>query len=244
VRIIPRRLSNGTPTVSEEARALFDERGIVVQNALTSTTTTPVLAENPEWVYLSELFVATSTSPTSEGGFLFASATQQNINEATTTATTTLRFDTVELFEQDESVFARFIGPLDRVPYYFCVRQDTASSTEASYGTHVKEALYAADGTLKETAFEQNGRYCRSEIKIDNLRQEVSAFSFLPDSRDHVLMHLSDGLYVVEIDDRAWQNTQRIFASTDFQMIVDGRQIFILEDGVFFELATTVVTQN
>ncbi len=243
IRIIPRRLSNGAPTVSKDAKALFMEREVVVQNAITSTTTASVLTENPEWVYLNKLFTATSTNPTAESGFLFASATEQATNTATT-ATTTLRFDTTELFEKDNAVFARFFGPADRVPHYFCVRPENASSTEAYYGTHVREAIFSESGTLKKDIFEQNGRYCRREIKIDNLRQEVIAFSFMPDSRDHVLMHLSDGLYVVEIDDRAWQNTQRIYTGTDFKMMVDGRQIFIMEDKVFFELATTVVVQN
>jgi hypothetical protein len=242
IRIIPRRLNDGVATVSADAKAQFAARDVTVQNATTSATTSAVITTNPEWEYLTELFAATTTPQAAESGFLFASAIPES--EATTTATTTVRFDAMQLFERADDVYAEWVGEESKIPYYFCVRQGTASTTAELYGQHVAEAVFSAEAELAPGVIMTGDRYCRTEIRIDDLRQEVLAFNFLPDSRDHVLMQLSDGLYVVEIDDRAWQNAQRIYAGTDFRMMVDGRQVFILEDGVFFELATAVVVST
>ena len=57
-------------------------------------------------------------------------------------------------------------------------------------------------------------------------------------------MQLEDGLYVTEIDDRAWQNTQMIYPGDKFETIVTDTNIYIKEDGRYFELLTKIPVAN
>jgi hypothetical protein len=85
-----------------------------------------------------------------------------------------------------------------------------------------------------------NNRLCRPEIRIDRKWQDVYFFDFLPNSADLVLLQLQDGLYVTEIDDRAWQNTQKIYAGNDFRVITENNSIFIEVNNSYFELITEI----
>jgi hypothetical protein len=60
----------------------------------------------------------------------------------------------------------------------------------------------------------------------------------MPDSRDHVLMHLSDGIYVVEIDDRAWQNTQLLYPGQNLTLLIDSGRILVQDGDTMFEVFT------
>jgi len=51
-------------------------------------------------------------------------------------------------------------------------------------------------------------------------------------------MHLSDGIYVVEIDDRAWQNTQLLYPGTKLDLIIDGERIMVKDNNAYFEVYT------
>ena len=65
-------------------------------------------------------------------------------------------------------------------------------------------------------------------------------FSFFPDSSDLVLLQLEDGLYVTEIDDRAWQNTQLLYPGENFSVVVENDSIYILENDRYFEIITEI----
>jgi hypothetical protein len=54
-------------------------------------------------------------------------------------------------------------------------------------------------------------------------------------------MHLDEGIYVVEIDDRAWQNTQVLYPGQDLMMIVDGNSIFIKDGDIIVEALTELI---
>ena len=85
-------------------------------------------------------------------------------------------------------------------------------------------------------------RLCRSQIKLDRKWQNVYYYDFFPLSTDLVIMQLDDGLYVTEIDDRAWQNTQLVYPGDDFEVVVENNSIFISEGEYYFELITQIET--
>jgi hypothetical protein len=139
-------------------------------------------------------------------------------------------------------VYATWVGSNHNIPYYFCVNP-AASSSPAFYGEHVTAQLYAAASTTvfdvpPSAVFESQNRLCRTEIRIDRKWQDVAWFTFVPGSRDLVLMHLSDGIYVVEVDDRAWQNTQLLYPGKDLVLIVDGGRILVKDGDAYFEVFT------
>jgi hypothetical protein len=57
---------------------------------------------------------------------------------------------------------------------------------------------------------------------------------------DLVLLQLEDGLYVTEVDDRAWQNTQLLYPGRDFQVAISGGRIYLREAEHIFEVLPTV----
>ena len=85
---------------------------------------------------------------------------------------------------------------------------------------------------------------CRSEIRIDRKWQQIKYYEFFPRSSDLVVLQLEDGLYVTEIDDRAWQNTQMVYPGDNFETVVTDTNIYIKEDGRYFELLTTIDEAN
>lgn len=222
----------------------FQAASTTIPLLATSTTATSSFLLNPEFEFIESLFATTSTTTGLVGrviegvveAFRFSS-------EATTTtalATSSIVFEDLKLFEKDGEVYAGYTGALEDIPYYFCIPFGQNASTSALYGDHIvallSEAVEVAERSVNELSNEE--RLCRSEIRIDRKWQAVSQFAFYPGSSDLVIMVLEDGVHIVEIDDRAWQNTQMLYAGTDLEVAVDGGQIFI-KDGPYYLEALT-----
>lgn len=221
---------------------------------LASTTiATSTLIAHEEYTYVRSLF-GTTTATTTE---TLVSRVVQGVNEAltfpggaatssatTTAATTTITSRNVKLYEANGEVFAAWIGGQNDIPYYYCVDHKAASTTALQYGTHVYDSLAATIATMPALeSSEVAQRICRPEIRIDRLRQTVQGFDFLPGSTDLILMHLDDGLYVVEVDDRAWQNAQLLYPGTDIKFKVDGNRIFVADGRFFVEVYTELLSE-
>lgn len=214
----------------------------------TSTFAAADYAENPEYEFVASLFSSSTATTTSVfrqfmrdmDRFRFISP-----DELATTSTTTreiIERNDVELISRGLELYAVWQGEQDAIPFYFCVTSNSASTTSARYGQHVADAVFAVPTATTSPTFVIEDRICRSEIKLDRLRQDVYMFDFFPNSSDLVLLHLEDGLYVSEIDDRAWQNTQPLYLGEDLRVVVENDVIYIEEDGNFFEILTEIET--
>lgn len=226
----------------------------------TSTKATTTFSKNSEYDYVRGLFgtsTATSTNIINRvvdeaKGILKISQNSASSTvgtTSTTTATTTIEQSDMVLFERGDDVYVRYIGEDDTaIPYYFCIPTDiNIASTSERYQAQIiaAEAAYAAEFgiavasgtpvTVKDTEVR-----CRHEIKIDRQWQDVISFQFFPGSTDLVLMHRKDGVYVTEVDDRAWQNSQQLYPASAQAVKVDGGRIYVEDSGHLFEIMTEI----
>lgn len=201
----------------------------------TVASATADLVGNSEFEYVESLFREDAVVDAAPFGF-----TDPEADDGV--ATTTRIFRDVRLYEEGGEVYAAWIGSERTVPYYYCITYTSPAATTREYGEHVYESLLSAFGTSTDliTPSTVGLRLCRDTIRIDRDRQEVLDFDFFPGSMHHVLMLLADGLYVVEVDDRAWQNMQLLYPGADLDMRVDGGRIYLFDGERYFEVATDV----
>lgn len=209
-----------------------------------TSTTTLNLVSNEEFLFVDSLFSSTSSSSRSVferfmdgvGQFGFATSTPEAT--ATTVEDYPKRND-VELRAIGDEIFALWQGgSIDTIPHYFCVTDDSASSTAKRYGAHVAAAIAEYRVSTTTPLLIDTNRVCRPAIQLDRKRQNVYFYDFFPGNADLVLMQLEDGLYVSEIDDRAWQNTQLVYPGDSFQVAVENGVIYIQDGDIYVELVT------
>ena len=208
----------------------------VLVNFSTSTATS-THTKNQEYALLTEKFSQDEHQQNRNTGDLFRFSTSETESEAT--ATTTVVRNDIALLEKNSGIYAEYRGSLEDIPYYFCVPKDSFASTSARYGEHIAQAVADTRQSTTSIDYERGVRFeevCRTEIKLDTRGKKTISFAFVPNVSDLVLLHQADGVYVTEIDDRAWQNHQQLYPNGDIEMLVEGGQIFIKEGDYFAEL--------
>mgnify|MGYP001224645742 CR=1 FL=1 len=211
----------------------------------TSTTATSTFALNEEFIFVESLFSTTSSSTQSVfermleevERFRFATTT---VATATEVVEEKVESGDLQLVEHDLDIYAVWNGEDKNIPYYFCISSQAGSTTAERYGEHVAVAFEEQALSTTTTIIIDSDRFCRREIKLDRLRQDVFFYDFFPINSDLVLLQLEDGLYVTEIDDRAWQNTQLLYPGDSIRVVTENNSIFIKEDDRYFELITQI----
>ena len=235
------KAEEGTPVVfASSSPFMFASTSLPVFATTSSATTT--YTQNAEYAYVESLF-ASSTEiqlqlKVQQERFVF---TDRSVT-STALATTTKAYRQTKLFEEDNQVYMQWLGSDSAIPYYYCIRYfDSASSSIVSlYGEQVGSALPAQLATVPPTQTQTvEESTCRSTIRIDG-GETIVWFDYLPGSRDFVLIQLSDGLYVIEVDDRAWQNKQQIYPGNNLEVLVDGSKIFIKDAQQYLEVFTEI----
>ena len=219
------------------------------EQVLASTTiATTTLTANQEYDFVSSLFGTSTENETLVGrvvqgvneAFVF---TDTGTSTATATPTTTVTNRDMKLYELDGEVYAVWQGRDNDIPYYFCINHEAASSTVLRYGEHVYESVANVLASMPITETQNiSGRICRDQIRLDRKGMEVKYFNFFPDSTDLALLLLDDGLYVTEIDDRAWQNVQLLYPGEDIEVRVSGGRIYIKDGSYLLEVLTELAT--
>lgn len=232
----------GVTTVEE----LFSDSTSTTPFIATSSQATSSLERNTEYDFVASLFSTTTATTTSV--FERIVSTVDRFRFATTTvpqiATSTVFVDrgNMRILERDDELYATWLGSASSIPYYFCVASSTATTTAERYGDHVVTQIKAQLNSTTTPLIIDGNRACRTEIRLDRKWQDVYFYDFFPDTSDLVLLQLQDGLYVTEIDDRAWQNTQQLYSGNDFRTVVDNNTIYINDGGRYFELITEIET--
>jgi len=216
-----------------------------------TTTATTTFVRNSEYVYIKSLFASSTElkaelsspvkkNPKRQFSFDVATSSAKEVR-----ATTTKSWRNFKLFERGSGIYIAWEGSIEDIPYYYCIEYEDKLQTISQYGQHVYDALVAQTGSSTVALQDMsNQRVCRTEIHIDDLRQKVTWFDYFPNSTDHVLMHLQDGLYVVEVDDRSWQNTQPLYPGKNIEVLQDGGRIFVHDGEYFLEVFTSISSQS
>lgn len=205
---------------------------------VTTSTATSTYRTNNEYALLLELFLekASTTKARAVRVEQFGFSTSTLLTETDTSTSTVIR-NNVALFENEGNVYAQALGTGRQIPHYFCTSQ---VEIDIDLDEPLPEVLPVEDGELffEETLSElsNNTRECRDVIEIDRKNEEVLGFDFFPSNANLVLLHLTSGLYVVEIDDRSWQNMQPLYLGEDLEMFVYGSSIFVKEGKYIFEV--------
>ena len=207
------------------------------------------LKTSSEYEYAVKLFASSTASSTSVISRLEAEIQKFGFASSSSASTTKkarvyVEHNNMRLVPRGGELYATWIGSVQSTPYYFCT-QDSASTTIAlRYGAHFAKQIEAQRLSTTTPLHIENNRICRSEIRIDRKWQKIKYYNFFPHSSDLVVMRLEDGLYVTEIDDRSWQNTQMIYPGDKFETMVTDNNIYIKEDGRYFELLTAIPKTN
>lgn len=236
--------ANSTSTI------LFPDTTTTVPYLISTKKATTTYNKNQEYEYVVSLFSATSTKNSSsiidrigQEIQIFQFATTANgVESSTTVAYPYVENDSMRIVDKGDDIYALWAGDKKDTPHYFCVTGTASSSIATRYGEHVAAQIDKIQITTTDPLLIEGARFCRTEIRLDRKWQQVSYFEFLPNTSDLVVLKLEDGLYVTEIDDRAWQNTQRIYSGSDFEVVVTDNNIYISENGRYFEILTQLVT--
>tara|TARA_B100000508_G_C11465122_1_gene281322 strand:- start:2510 stop:3661 length:1152 start_codon:yes stop_codon:yes gene_type:complete len=213
---------------------------------LATTTSTSTFELNQEFVFVESLFSTTSTSSQSvfdrllDGMDRFRFATTTEIEMSATTTGVFIEEGNMRLVDRDEELYAQWVGTIDNIPYYFCISDRSSSTISLRYGKHVADEVERLTVSTTTPIVIDNNRVCRPEIKLNRLQQDVFYYNFFPGSTDLVLLHLEDGIYVTEIDDRAWQNVQQLYPGDGLVVVVENNSIFVQENGRYFEIITEI----
>ncbi len=205
------------------------------------------LKKNSEHVYAVGLFASSSATSTS-----ILTRLEEELDKlslASTTATTAVPLVYVEqgnmrLVERGPELYAMWVGSGASTPHYFCTPQLATSTVALRLGLHVAAQMEEQRLSTTTPLHVEGSRICRTTIRIDRKWQDIKYYEFFPRSSDLVVLQLQDGLYVTEIDDRSWQNTQMVYPGDNFRTIVTDNNIYIEEDGRYFELLTKIEAQN
>lgn len=211
----------------------------------TSTKNTKRFLANQEFVTVLQFF-ATSTASTSQtfrgqNERLFQATTSTSSLEV---ATTSKESQGVKIFESDGDVFASWVGPRDGMPYYYCAEPFPRYSTSTATSSLSAAARAALEEESEDDAPEFShpvqtvppDKACEPTIKLDRKWQEVKHFDFFPGSSDLVILALESGVYVIEVDNRSWQNVQPLLLGQGLDMRVENGQIYVYDGELIYQI--------
>jgi hypothetical protein len=221
-----------------------------LQAVVTNKVATSSYKMNSEFILLNELFEGKASTTVllkkqkeeiEKNRFTFA--TTSEVVVAGELATTTIMKDDLMLYEAEGDIFVRALGVGKHRPHYFCAEQQlsTTSATYEGLSANAVESLEDLQASNSEVI--EDGHSCRTDIRIDRKWQTVHDFAFYPDNTNLILMNLYDGIYVVEVDDRSWQNVQLLYPGTDLETLVHGGSIYIKDGDLIMETLTELISK-
>ena len=157
-------------------------------------------------------------------------------------ATSTKESRGVRLYEEAGEVWAAFVGGRESMPYYYCAEEfellgtSTAPLLAVVGDNPALVAKFNDDELLQPVQEIASDIDCDPVIKLDRLGQTVTSFDFFPGTSDFALLALEDGIYMIEIDDRAWQNAQPILLGGNLDVRVWNSQIYAYDGSLIYEI--------
>lgn len=224
-------------------------------NAFVATTSnaTSSLLQNTE--FLAHIGYFSTNSPTTSTSRTPARTRQTGPEQPedvllATVPTTTREVGGARLYELDGEVYARWIGPFEQMPYYYCAeefpRYSTSTSADAEpfspQSTRNRAALADIDRTLGDEPLMHpvqvvpKDSTCDPVIKMDRRGQNITGFDFFPGSSDVAILNLEEGIYAIEIDDRAWQNAQPLLLGENLRFHIVNGEIYVYDGTLIYQI--------
>ncbi len=223
--------TNILETASSSNQILFEPR------ASTST-----LMVNQEYIDLLKQFEIDEVGQ----GSVIARA-KSTLTGTTATATSTKEWRGVRLYESDGEVYASYVGNRESMPYYYCAEDfpayvaatstsstDTKKNLAVAYaGAEVLDEGAESDLPIQKIAEDE---VCDPTVRIDRKGEAVVHFDFFPNSTDLVILGTETGLYVVEIDDRSWQNRQPLLLGKNLTFRIVGSSVYAYDGKIIYQV--------
>jgi len=214
----------------------------------TTTKATSTFSVNPEYRTLITKFVSTTTAVLDKS---LIKKVQEELALATTTEngtpTTTREEGGVRLSVDAENVlYASWVGPFERMPYYYCAEAfprfstttedfENAALVAESMQTEIEEIpespvfVHPVQSVPLDTG-------CERRIRISGNWNTIRGFEFFPGSTDWVILESTDGIYVSEIDNRAWQNVQPLLQGENLEVYVENGSIYVYDGALIYQI--------
>jgi hypothetical protein len=146
-------------------------------------------------------------------------------------------------------VYSEWVGPFEEMPYYYCAQSFPRYSTTTGQVTEAipeavvddqEAAMAEADELMTDEIMHPvqqviEDTTCDRRIKIGG-GESITAFEFFPGSSDLVITELPSGIYVMEIDARAWQNKQPLLVGTNLRLHVENGSIYVYDGEVIYQV--------
>ncbi|HEU4677234.1 MAG TPA: hypothetical protein VFS75_00775 [Candidatus Paceibacterota bacterium] len=218
-----------------------------VVNAYVATTTKPTAASfklDQEYTSLMAHFASTSTSTASRETTAEYLRGLLTGGGATTTdeATSTKISSGVRLALEGDDLFATWVGPFEQMPYYYCAptfppySTSTPAISSAVTTPAVRQDVDPDGLVMHPVQAVPAGAACDPTVKMDRKGETLRAFDFYPGSTDLILEVLEDGIYVVEIDDRGWQNMQPLMEGRDLDLYIENGNVFVYDGSLIYQI--------
>ncbi len=254
VRVVSPYLSaTGTPIVTAPLTFASTTGSVFA----TSTKLTKNFRQNGEFTSLITHFSTTSTSTKKESVAQQIKGLLEENNASTTekgieTATTTIFSGDVKLYESGNDLYARWQGNFERMPYYYCSPDFPRYSSSTATTTIIEDIVatvvpptpkplpqteqYVGEPVMHPIQSIPKDVACDPAIRIDRKWQTVHQFNFYPKSTDLVIVALDDGVYVVEIDDRSWQNVQPLLLGRGLSFYIENGNIYVYDGELIYQV--------
>jgi hypothetical protein len=216
----------------------------------TTTKATTTFAINPEYQALISVW-GTTTGTTTKNRTLIERV-QEELTGTTTEGgvepTSTIESGGVRLSRDvDGEVYAEWVGGFEQMPYYYCAasfpRYEAGSTSVSVVSPRGQESQVASLGNVGVQGEElihpvqqvDTDIPCDRRIRLD-AGEEIHAFDFFPQSTDFVVVELNSGIYMMEIDARAWQNKQPLLQGENLRMHVENGTIFVYDGSLIYQI--------
>lgn len=231
VRIIsPWRTTDGVVVVSATStlHASTTNEFVVSQNILSS------FVPDTEYATLLQLFeTATGTAVSGRTVSSVAEEVALFLDSSPQLATTTKESGGVRLYKSNGDVFATWTGSRGQMPYYYCAQ-------DFEYSLRYTDDMYADvaynRGLIGPVQYVPEDIACEPTILIQRKNEEVTSFDFYPGSTDLVILARASGVYVHEIDDRAWQNTQPLLLGEGLDVRVANGNVYVYDGSLIYQV--------
>jgi hypothetical protein len=148
-------------------------------------------------------------------------------------------------------LFAEWVGSFEQMPYYYCAEAFPRFSTTTEFEENAAATLKSIEVETEELPAEgpvfihpvqsvPADAGCEQRILIANDLGEIYGYEFFPGSTDLIILETEGGIYISEIDNRAWQNVQPLLQGKNLHVHVENGSIYVYDGTLIYQIILEV----